>query len=262
MKTIKIRELRGSTVEEYARAGELVGLTRDRALIAVVVPMVQAWVEHMIDHNWSRVMQSVAAAEEDLNREDNVVNLDDVLAKAATEPSPSSSPQPRGPIAQFDDVSRSGDHAVAASAEHSPEMIKRLAAAFDMDSKAGAPDITSTSTIGIRDLSAHRIEQAGQARELLVLTNDRLVIGLVVPISPRLVEFLISQNLSRVIYNIQVAEQRVAEGEPFVTLDEVLADNPSDHPEAAHDPTIPAPRDRRVSERTRICEQRVNGGVD
>jgi hypothetical protein len=80
MKTIKIRELRGSTLEEYARAGELVGLTRDRALIAVVVPMVQAWVEHMIDHNWSRVMQSVAAAEEDLNREADVVTLDDVLA--------------------------------------------------------------------------------------------------------------------------------------------------------------------------------------
>jgi hypothetical protein len=217
MKTIKIRELRGSTLEQYARAGELVGLTRDRALIAVVVPMVQAWVEHIIEHNWSRVMQSAAAAEEDLNRETDLVSLDD--------------------------VSRSEDHAVAASGEDPFEKIKQLTAAFDTNSKAGISDITSTNTIDIRELSAHRIEEAGQARELLVLTNDRVLIGIVVPISPRLVEFLISQNLSRVIYNIQVAEQRAADGAPFITLDEVLADNSSERT-------------------TRAFERRVNDRAD
>ncbi len=259
MKMIKIRELRGSTLEKYARAGELVGLTRDRALIAVVVPMVQAWVEHVIKHSCSQLRQSMAAAEAEMDSEADLVTLDDVLAEAAAKPDPPQSQRHAG-AEQVGDVSRSRHHAGAAADQHfaasaerataalgftrenTAKMIKSLAAEFGMDAgKGGDSHITLTSAIGIRDLSARRIEEAGQVRELLVLTNDRMLIGIVVPISPRLVEFLVSQNLSRVIYNIQVSEQRAAAGELFTTLDEVLAhDKPAHdvHPWTSHDDLI------------------------
>ena len=69
---------RGAKLEEAAGAGELVGLTRDRALIAVVVPMVQAWVEHIVDQNWSRILQSAASAEDLIAAEARLTTLDDI----------------------------------------------------------------------------------------------------------------------------------------------------------------------------------------
>jgi antitoxin (DNA-binding transcriptional repressor) of toxin-antitoxin stability system len=233
MKSIKIREMRGAKLEEAARAGELVGLTRDRALIAVVVPMVQAWVEHIVDQNWSRILQSAASAEDLIAAEARLTTLDDIddAPDADTDHDETSeraplASQPVAPPARTPMQSLAAE-AVRATEELGPAgapaavMIRRLSEAFGLVE----PDdtIRSTSVVGIRQLSARRIEQAGHNRELLVLTNGRLLVGIVVAVTQRLVEFLVSQNLSRVLYNIGQAESTVAAGEPFTTLDSALA---------------------------------------
>jgi hypothetical protein len=230
MKSIKIREMRGSKLEDAARAGELVGLTRDRALIAVVVPMVQAWVEHIVDQNWSRILQSAASAEDAIAAEARLPTLDDVDAAAHADTD--GEERDRTPSAPPGALARTPMQSLAAEAVRATEelgpagapaavMVRRLSEAFGIV----APDdtIRSTSVVGIRQLSARRIEQAGHSRELLVLTNGRLLVGIVVPVTQRLVEFLVSQNLSRVLYNIGQAESTVAAGEPFTTLDSALA---------------------------------------
>jgi hypothetical protein len=221
--TIKIRELRGSTLEEYARNGELVGLTRDRALIAVVIPTVQAWVEHLIEQNLSRVVQNVREGETDLARPTTMDTVDDVLAEANRRDAaaPESAPE----VSDVRQAVSSVQHRVAETASAvwgsigTPgEMIKRILPAF---SSPGEPAITTSTNVRIRDLSAHRIEAASENKELLILTHGGMLLGIVVPVSQRLVHFLIDQNLSRVMFNTQMAEKELSTGEPFTTLDEV-----------------------------------------
>ena len=66
METVSIRELRGSDLAKRARGGELVGIENHRVLIGVLVPVTSRWLEHLIDYNWSHVMQSVAEGEQAL----------------------------------------------------------------------------------------------------------------------------------------------------------------------------------------------------
>src|SRR4051812_8223070 len=141
MKTIKIRELRGSTLEASARADELVGLTRDRALIAVVIPMGQAWVEHLVEQNWSRVMQSVATAEAELSSGAELSTLEDVLDTAdSTVDESATTPEPR-PLASPSGTSR-GTAPASASVEGPVSELQRLTAALGAaTSSPGEPAI-------------------------------------------------------------------------------------------------------------------------
>ena len=210
MKTIKIRDLRGSTLEQHARNGDLVGLTRDRALIAVVIPAGQAWVEHLVDRNWSQVTQNITEGETAVADTGPLQMLEDVVTGAG------------------DDAYRSATQARRASDELAEEfglptaaMLRRLGAQLGAASSDGR-QITRSSTIRVRDLSARRIDEAGVAKELLVLTNDGLQVGIVVPVSQKFVEFLVTQNLSRIMYDAQRTE---LQREGFAPLD--------DHPSAA-----------------------------
>jgi hypothetical protein len=251
METIKIRELRGSTLEEYARKGELVGLTRDRALIAVVIPIVQAWVEQLIDQNWSRVMHSVATGETELASPAKMTTLDDVLGEADLRDAAAAETSPEAPA----DRVRHTAHAVTSAPHRAAEkvtaawgsigtpgeMISRILPAFS----AGSPDepaITSSTNVRIRDLSAHRIEQAGENKELLILTNGGMLLGLVVPVSQQLVQFLITENITRIMLNAQMAEGEVSAGEPFTTVDEVAQE--ADEPSREQVPQDPAGQSR------------------
>ena len=79
----------------------------------------------------------------------------------------------------------------------------------------------SVRTVRVGDLSAKLIEEAGAAGQTLALTYDRVLVGTAVPVTRGLVEFLVEQNMSRVLYNIALGEKEVSEGGPLTTLDQV-----------------------------------------
>ncbi|MFC6161197.1 hypothetical protein [Kribbella jiaozuonensis] len=205
MKTIKIRDLRGSTLEAHARNGDLVGLTRDRALIAVVIPAGQAWVEHLVDRNWSQVTKEIAAGEAAIAGPGSLPLADEVVSEASE----------AGEIAGRDEYRpaagrrRGADELAEVVGLPTAEMLRRLGAQIGPASPDGRQS-TKSSTIRVGDLSARRIDAAGQAGELLVLTNDGMQVGIVVPVSQKFVEFLVTQNLSRIMYDARRSELDLA----------------------------------------------------
>ena len=220
MEKIKIRELRGSTLETYARKGELVGLMRDQALIAVVIPTAQAWVEHLIDQNWSRIKNSVREGEAEIAVSSDIATLDEVLADADGSAKPPEDRAAASPLGALWET-------VGAPAR---EMIQRLG--FAGRSLDESPYVTTTS-VRIRDISARRINQAGENRELLVLSHDGALIGVVVPLTNSLIDHWIRANRNRVDLNALRAEGEVAAGAAYVTVDEAVQedDEASPNPE-------------------------------
>ena len=63
METVSIRDLRGATLRDRAREGKPLAITNHRVMIGVVIPVVPAWVEHIVCYNWSHVRQSIDEAE-------------------------------------------------------------------------------------------------------------------------------------------------------------------------------------------------------
>ena len=103
------------------------------------------------------------------------------------------------------------------------ETLERLQALLNPPGSAQSPPPEpSVHTIRIGDISAERIEQAGAAGETLALTHDRELVGIVIPVTQGLVEFLIEQNMSRVLYNIGLGEKQLTTPEKMITLDEAL----------------------------------------
>lgn len=230
MQTIKIRDLRGSRLEQHARRGELVGLTRDRALIAVVIPAGQAWVEHLVDRNWSKVTQQIAEGEADVAGSGELSTLDEALEEAdvLVPPGPTGAarqagPQPKAPSGDeyVSVVPRwhGNDELAEELGRPTAAMLRRLGSQFGAASTDGN-QITRSSTIRVRDLSARRIDEAGASGELLVLTNDGLQVGIVVPVSQKFVEFLVTQNLSRIMYDAQRAELQSLNREQLETVED------------------------------------------
>lgn len=77
-------------------------------------------------------------------------------------------------------------------------------------------------TVRIGELSAERIEQAGAAGQILALTHDRELVGILIPVTQGLVQFLIEQNMSRVLYNIGLGEKQLAAHDKMTTLEQAL----------------------------------------
>jgi hypothetical protein len=207
----------------------------------VVIPTVQAWVEHLIEQNLSRVLHNVRQGEQEVAGPTRMDTLDDVLSEADRRDAAAAQATPEA--TDLRQAVSSAQHRVAETASAvwgsigTPgEMIKRILPAFSVP---GEPAITSSRNVRIRDLSAHRIEEASESKELLILTHGGMLLGIVVPVSQRLVHFLIDQNLSRVMFNAQMAEKELSTGEPFTTLDQVVqqAEQPGPDPQ-------PAPRSR------------------
>lgn len=248
MKTITVRELSGYTIEERANSGDLVGIKRNRRFIAVVVPMARVWIEHLIDHNWARVLHSVDLIERTAADENDVIVLDDLLNELDSDSAEQTSHALSTPSKDPEDSSRGRLHtesarsaaadalgylgsgasrgATDALAQLSPaaaEMVRRFAAVLGLEREdADGRIVASSATIRIRDLNARRIEEAEERRELLILTRETRPIGFVVPASRELVEFLLYQNLSRVVYNVERLEKTGARGVPIQLIGDSL----------------------------------------
>jgi len=166
-----MRDLRWASLRDAARSGRPLALVNYRELIGVMIPVAAAWVEHLIDHNWSCLCQSIAEGEQAMISTTPMAALDDLIARAYTSPS---------------------GEAVA---------------------RAGG-------------LAAGLIEQADQAGQTIAVTHDRELIGIVIPITPGLVQFLIERNLPRVLHNIALGEKQLSTSDKLATLDELLHRQP------------------------------------
>jgi hypothetical protein len=102
------------------------------------------------------------------------------------------------------------------------ETLERLRALLNPPGSAEELAEPSVHTVRIGELSAERIEQAGAAGQTLALTHDRELVGIVIPVTQGLVEFLIEQNMSRVLYNIGLGEKQLTTPDKMTTLDQAL----------------------------------------
>jgi hypothetical protein len=221
MESIKIRELRGTALRERARDGQPLAITNRGALVGVLIPVTQAWVEHLIDYNWSHVRQSIAEGEQAMAAGTSMLTIDDVVAQADA----------RG----YHEERRHGSPerlavplvaAVVGGTVMQPpetrETLERLRALLNPPGSAEELAEPSVHTIRIGELSAERIEQAGEAGQTLALTHDRELVGIVIPVTRGLVEFLVEQNISRVLYNIVLGEKQLATPDKMTTLEQAL----------------------------------------
>lgn len=216
METVSIRELRGANLRARAREGKPLAITNHRAMIGVIIPVVPAWVEHIICYNWSHVRQSTEEAEDVLADGKPMITLPS--ASATAEAAGYAAP-PRSAIPLVADLV--GETVV--QTPRSKEALERLQAALNPGGTAyqenGPVGHSVERIVRIGDLSADMIERAGQDGQTLAITHDRELIGIIIPVTQGLVQFLIEQSLSRVVYNIGLAEKELGTQGTMTTLD-------------------------------------------
>lgn len=181
METVSIRDLRGESLRQYAGKGKVVAITYRGGLIAVAIPVSPAWLEHVIDYNVSYIQQSIDESEKAIATWAPMVTLNDVIGKLHAALS-----QPDNKTAQ----------------DPSPSPVP-------------------THTVRIGDLSAKVIADAGDAGRTLAITHDRELVAILIPVTRNLVEFLLEQNMSRVLDGIHQAEKQMSTDEPMVSLDSI-----------------------------------------
>jgi antitoxin (DNA-binding transcriptional repressor) of toxin-antitoxin stability system len=208
METVSIRDLRGADLRERAREGKPLAITNRRALIGVIIPASSAWLEHLVFYNWPRVHQSITEGEQAI--------ADDPAAPAGDgdgERPDSGTGRPVVPL----DAMVVGETVVQPPA--SVDAISQLRAALNPpgsgDQQEGAwAEASVVRPIRIGDLSAAQIEKAGVNGQTLAVTHDRNLIGILIPVTQGLVQFLIERNISSVLDNIRRGEERIKGADP------------------------------------------------
>jgi hypothetical protein len=74
--------------------------------------------------------------------------------------------------------------------------------------------------IGVRQLSGLTTAAAAQSADPLGFCNGGVLYAALLPVTPRWVENLVEQNLSQLVYNIEIAEKDRARGEPIFDIDD------------------------------------------
>lgn len=231
METVKIREIRGTALREKVRDGKPLAITNRGALIGVIVPVTQAWVEQLIDHNWSHARQSIAEGEQAVSSGEPMLTVDDVVAQAGAGGHDEGLVHGTPERLAVPLVAAMVGGAVVQPRE-TRETLERLQALLN-PSPGERPAEPSVLTVRIGDLSARQIEQAGAGGHTLALTHDRELVGIVIPVTQGLVEFLIEENMSRVLYNIALGEKQLMTPDKMTTLDEVLGQDGTQPPAPA-----------------------------
>ncbi len=211
METVSIRELRGTALRDRAREGKPLAITNYRVVIGVVIPVVPAWVEHLVRYNWSHVQKSIDEAEDAMADGKPMTSLPDASAEA--EGPRSGAPRPAVPLV----ADLVGETVV--QTPRSKETLERLQAALNpADRENGPAGHPAQRVVRIGDLTAEMIEKAGQDRRTLAITHDRELIGIIIPVTQSLVQFLIDQSISRVVHNIGLAEKELGTHEKMTAL--------------------------------------------
>lgn len=211
METISIRDLRGADLLNRARQGRTLAITNRGALIGVAVPVAAGWLDHLVDYNWSRVQQSIAEGERAMAGPQPMRTLDDVTREAEK------------PALLLDAAVVGG---TVTQTPESAEILRTIHEGFHPPGSAAeqkpAPAEPSVRTVRIGDLSGGVIEQAGAAGQTLAVTHERALVAIVVPVTKGLVQFLIEQNMSRVLENIELGEKQIGTPGGMTTLDQAL----------------------------------------
>jgi len=254
MESVSIRNLRGKSLREYALRGKPLAITNHRALIGVVIPVAAAWVDHLIDYNWSHVRQSIAEGEQEIATGKPLTTLQDLINVPDA-----GEDDGNGEVHGHHMPERLAVPLVAAltgetvvQSQESEEIVERLRSAWNpgspgsqrgsepggqSGSEENQPAGPSVRTVRIGDLTAGLIEKAGATGQTLAITHDRELIGIVIPVTRGLVEFLLEQNMSRLLYNIGLGEKQIRTPEKMTTLGQVPG---RDGPQAGEEPAKPS----------------------
>jgi hypothetical protein len=225
METVSIRNLRGKSLRENALKGKPLAITNRGALIGVIIPVTVAWVEHLVEYNLSRVRQSMVEGEQAMATGTPIATIQDVVTEedAAGHHEGQARRTPQSVALTLAAAIAGG---TVAQTPESEETLERLRAELNPSVSAAAPEDrpsgSSVITVRIGDLTAGLIEKAGANGQTLAITHDRQLIGIVIPVTRGLVEFLIEQNMSRVLYNIALSEKQIGTQDKMTTLDEAL----------------------------------------
>jgi hypothetical protein len=233
METVSIRSLRGKDLSEKALKGRPLAITNRGALIGVIIPVAAAWVEHMIDYNWSHVRQSIVEGEQAMADAAPMVTIQHVIPEHG-QAGPETPETLRTPERLALTLAAAMVGGTVTQTAESKEILERLQVALNppaADDGHDEPAGPSVLTVRIGQLSAGLIERAAAAGQTLAVTHERKLIGIVIPVTPGLVEFLLEQNMSRVLYNIALGEKQVSTPDKMVTLDEALS--PADTAQSA-----------------------------
>lgn len=205
MKTVGIRELNAKKLQELVDAGNLTGITSDRVLVGVFSPIGDEWLDHLLRMNRSRIKRSIEEGEKMLANEGPLTTLSDLdLDAPATDPAGG--------------VQQPGKNFIASAIQKNP-----LAAAHDLLTLVGGFVMHQSEenktdaqppqhrTIRIGDIGKQPIVDAGKAGQMLVVTNRGQILGIIIPVTQRLVAHMIESNLSRL-------RQTIPEGEAALQL--------------------------------------------
>jgi antitoxin (DNA-binding transcriptional repressor) of toxin-antitoxin stability system len=230
METVNIRNLRGKYLRENAQQGKPLAITKAGALIGVVIPVAAAWVENLIDYNWSAVRQSITEGEQAAAAGTRLTTIADLVASADAGDDEDVSGHGLPEKLAVPTVVAALTGRTVAQAPESKEILARLQQAFNPPSAAsagpdGRPAGPAMRTVRVGDLSADEIEQAGRDGQTLAVTHNRKLIGIIIPVTRDLVEFLIEQNMSRILQNIALSE-KISAQDQMITLDQVLDEPP------------------------------------
>jgi antitoxin (DNA-binding transcriptional repressor) of toxin-antitoxin stability system len=213
METISVRDLRGADLQERARAGKPLAITNHRVLIGVIIPASSAWVEHLVYDNWSRVRQSIAEGEQAIADAAAMPAVDGAGTRADT-PGPGEKQDPGLPDGPVVPLAAAVVGETVVQTPESEEILDQLRAtlnppgpAGEQESSLAEPSVVRPIRIG--DLSAAQIEKAGVNGQTLAVTHDRKLIGILIPVTQGLVQFLVERNISRVLHNIRQGEEQL-----------------------------------------------------
>lgn len=223
MRMVNIRDLRGPVIEELSESKQLAGVTNNRVLAAIIVPVGEAWVDHLVEANWSRVYQNVAEGTYDRASTSQLVTLEDATLDGTED---SSVPLPP----EQDEGSWSDLTGSLSSVRRFARSILRLG---DDQDEMAATETPELRTIRIGDLSGAQLSRAGEAGELLAVTNGRKLAAFLIPVTPALVMHLVENNLSRVMSSVLRGQQERHSRRPFETLNDVLPQATARKPQKA-----------------------------
>lgn len=227
MRTVNIRDVRGPLIEELSASGQLAGITNSRVLAAVLVPVGQDWIDHLIEVNWSRLYYTVTEGGVERDTQTPMVTLAESVAGSQAQGNGS--------------ASRETGEGLKAKIAEPLGTVRRLASSFlrpaSPDTSGAEPPTMRTVRIG--DLSGKLLAHAAEAREILAVTNANKLAAFLFPVTEELVMHLIENNLTRVLFNVNAgAAERELEAQ-FTTLDDAL--RPQSSPSRAHAP-VAGPR--------------------
>jgi len=196
MRTIAIRDVRAELLRKVAADGNLAGITDSRVLIGVFCPVGQDWLIHVLTKNQSRLSQTVQDGEEELRGLTEARTLQDLLdAGDMAESAPGSGSGLWGPLEAVQPLIEAFSAVVSVAATHPQH-----------------PGQVGQRSIRVGQVSAAEIKDAADAGELLVVTDRRELVGIIVPINQKLVAYIVEQNLSRLTRNVVQGELEYQSG--------------------------------------------------